>query len=82
METKKVAKQKHAGGRPSRGLNVRKPIYMTQEHSAQLAKAARRYGTEANVVRLALEAFFLAEGVSISNTSREQQTTDAELAAA
>lgn len=72
MEAQKVSR--HPGGRPSRGLSVRKMIAMSPEMAHAVAVAAHRYGSEANVVRLALEAFFLAEGVKDTNKTSEQNS--------
>lgn len=77
MNAKKVTPQKKSPGRPARGLNVRKFILLDAPLNRALATAATRYGSEGHVVRLALKAFFLAEGVSISNGERDGHAQEA-----
>lgn len=77
MSKQKVTPHKRSAGRPTRGLNVRKMVYVTALQNAELARAAVRYGSEANVVRLALDRFFLAEAVSLSNIGRDGNTQEA-----
>jgi hypothetical protein len=69
-------------GPKSRGLTVAKMVMLTPKASRDLARAARDYSSEAEVIRQALDAFFLARNVRNVDSSVQSVGQSADLVAA
>jgi len=63
-----MARRQKPGPR-STGLTIKKNFMVTPKTNRELAKAARDFGSEADVMRAALTAFFLAQNVRLMDDS-------------
>lgn len=60
--------------RRRRNLSIKKTFLLTPEQNAKVEALTPKYGTDSQVVRVALDALFLAEGVSSVNGTDVQHS--------